>query len=251
MPLSLRRLSFSALVFAVAGACSRQNEGQLPSAVPALGGSVSVALVVLPQACGRGQACALRLGSDLDAPLPTWGARVDPCVVRRGGEQAATEPVVRDGGVWVEVPGSDVDAVVALSVPAQHGLPARHAKSVVSVRAADGAVQPTTAVTHRFGLAAELTPLVDPGTLRLGDDLPIKLSVDLGSASAVELRAACQVADGSFERQRLRTGADGLAVLHLSQPGCYAVVAEVQVGTLAGGSEPALTSLSFVVEAGR
>lgn len=240
---------FACALLLVVTACNGRGD-PAPRATPAHSAGSLSRLVLMPQAVGRGQACAVCLGLDLTTPLAVLAAAVDPCVVRVGGEQASVVPAERDGTVVLDPPMPlIVDMLVGMSVRADGSRPSLHAKTIVTVRDADGQVQPTTAVAQRIGLRAELTPMLDPATLRVGDELPLRLSVDLGDVDGVRLEVERLSPDSDIvRRHEVSTRAHGLAVVHLQASGRYLVTARVQVGGLEGVPEPAVTTLSFMVE---
>jgi hypothetical protein len=94
---------------------------------------------------------------------------------------------------------------------------------------------------------AELTPLVDPSSLRTGDDLPVRLAVDLGVARDVEVAVERRGLEGQVERSSARTGEHAVALVRLGGPGAYALSAQVQVGHGDGSSAPAVTTLAFTI----
>jgi hypothetical protein len=181
---------------------------------------------------------------------------VDPCVVRVHGEQFSTALVVRDGELRVPlgvVPTHD--AVIGLSTVARAvgaGFASEHHKAIVAAGGGKEAPVPTTAVTARLGLRAELTPLLDPCVLGAGDNLPVRLSLDLEDAAGVALCVAYSPrADAEPECVEVHTRAGGFADIAIRGPGEHVVSARAAVGRLDGAREHVSVSLAFVAGGGR
>ncbi len=190
----------------------------------------------------------LRQGLD-GATLQALPASFDPSVLRVGGEQRSVVPTLRDGALGFDVLAPlACDALLGLSIAAEGSTPAQHVKAIVAMRAADDSSQPTSAVAARIGLLAELTPLLDPTTLHAGDDLPVKLAVDLGDARAVAIDVEHRpLGGGSIIYTTTRTGDTGVAIVRMQGDGSYALTARVHVGGLDGTRTAALTTLTFAL----
>ncbi|MBK9130012.1 MAG: DUF4198 domain-containing protein, partial [Phycisphaerales bacterium] len=177
-------------------------------------------------------------------------AGVDPCVVRVHGEQFTSTLVERDGELRVPlgvVPTHD--AVVGLSTLARAvggEFVSEHLKAIVAAGGAKGEPVPTTAVTARLGLRAELTPLLDPCVLGEGDTLPVRLSLDLADAAGVALSVSYSPrADAEPDRVEVRTRAGGFADIAIRGAGEHVVSALAVVGRLDGAREHVSVSLAF------
>ncbi len=190
----------------------------------------------------------LRQGLD-GATLQAVPVSFDPSVLRVGGEQRSVLPTLRDGAVGFDLLAPmSYDALLGLSIAAEGSTPAQHVKAIVAMRATDGSPQPTPAVAARIGLLAELTPLLDPTTLHAGDDLPVKLAVDLGAVKDVAIEVEHRALGGALlTRTTTRTGDTGVAMLRLQGDGSYALTARVEVGGLDGTRTAALTTLTFAL----
>lgn len=182
---------------------------------------------------------------------PERFAAVDPCVVRVHGEQFTATLVEREGELRVPlgiVPTHD--AVVGLSTVARalgDGFVSEHHKAIVAAGGDKEAPVPTTAVTARIGLRAELTPLLDPCVLGAGDALPVRLSLDLAAADGVTLCVAYSPsADAEPDCVEVRTRAGGFADVAIRGPGEHVVSAQATVGRLDGAPEHVSVSLAFV-----
>lgn len=183
-------------------------------------------------------------------------AAVDPCVVRVHGEQFTTTLVESDGELRVPLGAVPThDAVVGLSTVARAvgaEYVSEHHKAIVAAGGGKEAPVPTTAVTARLGLRAELTPLLDPCVLGAGDDLPVRLSLDLADAAGVTLCVAYwSRADAEPECLEVRTRAGGFADVAIRGPGEHVVSAVATVGRLDGARERVSVSLAFVAGGGR
>jgi hypothetical protein len=232
--------------------CACGDRGAVAPAPLLAAGGEHIALVIDPIARTGTEGTRLLvrhgLGGDVShAPLPA----LDPCVLRVGGEQRTVAPSLRAGGTGFDIdPAPATDALLGFSVPASAGAPSQHVKSIVAVHGADGAPLPTPAVAARIGLRAELTPLLDPTTLHAGDDLPVKLAVDLGESKGVEVLVEQRpLGSETITRTAVRTGESGVALVRLLGPGSYALCARVEVGELGGSKQPALTTLTFALGA--
>ena len=176
---------------------------------------------------------------------------VDPCVVRVHGEQFSTVLVERDGELRVPLGVLPThDAVVGLSTVARAvgaAFVSEHLKAIVAAGGGKGEPVPTTAVTARLGLRAELTPLLDPCVLGEGDLLPVRLSLDLADAAGVVLRVSYSPrTDAEPECVEVQTRAGGFADIAIRGPGEHVVSARAAIGRLDGAREHVTVSLAFV-----
>ena len=96
-----------------------------------------------------------------------------------------------------------------------------HTKTVIAVRGPDGTrPAPSAAVTARFGLAFEITPLVDPASLEAGSDLPLRVHFAGPGLGGVD---SGRDAEGDFTRQSVLTGESGGALIRVERAGRWLV----------------------------
>ena len=194
---------------------------------------------------------ALRAGTAPPGRFVEWRALdVDYFFARQGGRQ------------WVLAPGEEAalplpgEALLALSthpvsVPGIQGKAVYCAKTVVNVSSPQGgkAPPPSPIAGAKAGFPLEIVPLADPGTLRPGDDCPLRVVFQGDSLVGAEVRIEGECR--GWGRPLLpRTDEEGGVCFRLEGPGAWLAVVRRSGLSEEGERTAWISSLYFRVEGG-
>lgn len=186
-----------------------------------MGGTRSLALVPERFEFREGELVPMYLREG-DSATPWREQHVRWLFVRGGGRQANLDRVPPGPRVMLELstPGATMIGLDApWTVDAMGTRHVRSAAALLLVTAGDGDVPPSATAVSKSGLEVEIRPIMDPTNAAVGSDIAFRLyrKGDAQAGTALIARHA----DG--ESQRILTGPEGFATMHVTKPGVWLV----------------------------